>query len=144
MAGGSGANGAGANRRSGCRRCRRPGRGQPGDGREPRGHRGGQAARWSADGTPLPLAPTALTGVATGINDQGTVIGYTSDAPPARAQFYAPLWNADSTPGTLPAWHPSHPYATPSAISDSGLVVGELLLRGLAGYGRPFLMRRRP
>ncbi|MFE4519306.1 hypothetical protein ACFRMQ_34585 [Kitasatospora sp. NPDC056783] len=107
------------------------------------GRRGGQAARWSVDGTPVPLAPTALTSTATGINDQGVVVGYTSDPPPTRAQFYAQLWNPDGSLGALPPWSPDFPYATPSFVTNSGIVVGELLLRGLAYYGRPFTMRWR-
>ncbi|MBD0671964.1 hypothetical protein [Streptomyces sp. CBMA156] len=108
------------------------------------GGQSGQAARWTVDGTPQPLAPTALEGVATDINDLGVTIGYTSDPPPARAQHYAQLWNADGTLDTLPVWHPSFPYSVPSAITDSGLIVGARILRGNANYGKPLLMRWRP
>lgn len=102
---------------------------------------GGQAARWAADGTPLPLAPTTLTSVATAVNDQGAIVGYTSDPPPARAQFYAQRWNPDGSVSALPAWSQAYPHSTASFITDSGIVVGELILRGLANYGRPYVIR---
>ncbi|MGW1177731.1 hypothetical protein ACWD4P_28915 [Kitasatospora sp. NPDC002543] len=105
------------------------------------GRQNGQAARWDADGTPRPLQPTALASFATAINDQGTVVGYTSDPPPTRAQFYAQLWNPDGSVSALPRWAPHIPYATPHYISNSGLVSGQILLRGMAQYGLPFSMR---
>ncbi|MFB8174367.1 hypothetical protein [Kitasatospora purpeofusca] len=108
------------------------------------GNLGGQAARWSADGTPLPLAPSTLTSVATGINDQGAIVGYTSDPPPARAQFYAQRWEPDGSVTALPEWASVYPYSTAYFITDSGIVVGELMLRGLAGYGRPEVLRWHP
>ncbi|MFI2609757.1 hypothetical protein [Kitasatospora sp. NPDC018619] len=108
------------------------------------GDQNGQAARWDADGTPRPLQPTALASHATGINDQGTVVGYTSDPPPARAQLYAQLWAPDGSVSALPPWSPDFPYAMPSAVSNTGIVTGSLLLRGLAHYGLPFSMRWKP
>ncbi|MFE2726146.1 hypothetical protein [Kitasatospora sp. NPDC059327] len=101
----------------------------------------GQAARWAVDGTPSPLTPTTLASVATGINDQGVIVGYTSDPWPARAQLYAQRWNPDGSVLALPAWSVHFPYAMPSFITDSGIVLGELLLRGPAGYGRPLTIR---
>ncbi|MGV9270876.1 hypothetical protein ACWDRR_40285 [Kitasatospora sp. NPDC003701] len=101
----------------------------------------GQAARWAVDGTPVPLAPTTLTSVATGINDQGVIVGYTSDPWPARAQLHAQRWNPDGSVSALPEWSEYFPYAMPLFITDSGVVLGELLLRGLAGYGKPLTIR---
>ncbi|MFB6894090.1 hypothetical protein ACFCX4_32800 [Kitasatospora sp. NPDC056327] len=105
------------------------------------GSAGGQAARWAIDGTPLPLAPTALASVATAVNDQGVVVGYTSDPPPARAQYYAQRWNPDGSVFALPQWSQAYPHSRPSFITNSRIVVGELILRGNANYGRPFVLR---
>ncbi|WP_331745212.1 hypothetical protein [Kitasatospora sp. NBC_01300] len=102
---------------------------------------GGQAARWAVDGTPLPLAPTTVTSVATGINDQGVVVGYTSDPWPARAQLHAQRWNPDGSVIALPEWSKDFPYSMPLFVTNSGIVLGELLLRGLAGYGKPLTIR---
>ncbi|MFE4973830.1 hypothetical protein ACFRAR_17190 [Kitasatospora sp. NPDC056651] len=105
------------------------------------GSQGGQAARWAVDGTPLPLAPTALAGTATGINDQGIVVGYTSDPPPARVQLYSQLWNPDGSLRALPPWSSDFPYSSPVSVSDNGFVLGNALFRGIAHYGRPLSMR---